>query len=136
MSSLIASMAVGAAAALVFLLLVDAGIRSWRRVGIVWRLCHPWRSWGPRCGDKGPWRLADCGTCIIYRRHTNPDGPLWHADGTGFIWTEDRWAWRGPVVNLADVYREDPDRETAYDALFTEPEMHRLYPHEPTEDER
>jgi hypothetical protein len=93
--------------------------RHWR----LWRLLHPWRAWGPRCGDAPPWRLADAGPCIVYRghgRHDREDDQVWHADGYGFIWTADRWAWRGPTLDLADMYRDLPDRDTSGDAYFTE----------------
>lgn len=89
--------------------------RHWR----LWRLLHPWRVWGPRCGAEPFWRLPDAGPCCIYRGHEGD----WHADGWGYIWTADRWAWRGPLVDLADQLREDPDRDTwgdQYDATFTE----------------
>jgi hypothetical protein len=94
------------------------------------RLCwfavrHPVRRWGPRCADDPPWRLADAGTCIIYRGHTDltPEGDLWHGDGNGYIWTADRWAWRGPMIDLATEYRDHPDRDTdgdQYQGIFTE----------------
>lgn len=99
---------------------------AWYRL-VYWWFClrHPVRRWGPRCADEPPWRLADAGTCIAYRGHTDlsDDGRLWHADGTGYIWTVDRWAWRGPMVDLADVLRDHPDRDTdgdQYQATFTE----------------
>lgn len=71
-----------------------------------------WRS-KSRCGVVGPWpwRLVDCGTCIRPRGHEGGDGndPEWHADGTGYIWSADRWGWRGPVISLADErLTEDP----------------------------
>lgn len=98
--------------------------RHWR----LWRLLHPWRSWGPRCGAEPPWRLADAGACVVYRGHSevSDDGQVWHADGTGYIWSATRWAWRGPMVDLADVLRDHPDRDTwgdQYTALFTEEPM-------------
>lgn len=117
----LAGFAVGAAVALVVLLLVDAVIRSWRRAGLAWRL------WGPRCGAAGPDKLPDCGTCIGYRGHERADVEYadWHVDGTGFIWNATRWAWRGPVVDLAELY---PDAIASHDdplphvGIFTEDE--------------
>lgn len=69
-------------------------------------LRHPWRRYGPRCAAAPPWRLADAGLCICPRGHEHHDGPSpdWHADGTGWIWNADRWAWRGPVISLEDVW--------------------------------
>lgn len=64
----------------------------------------------PRCGAPGPWRLVDCGPCIMPRGH-HTDG--WHGDGNGYTWNDviGRWQWMGPVVDLAEVYAEDPDRD-------------------------
>lgn len=85
------------------------------------------RRFGPRCGAAGPWRLIDCGTCIIYRGHEHDgyDKADWHADATGFIWNETRWQWMGPVIGPEEYgvsrwgeYR-DPPGDT-YAAVFTE----------------
>lgn len=67
----------------------------------------------PRCGAEPPWRLADAGPCIIPAGHetSHRDGAAWHADGSGFIWTDGQWRWMGPVVDLAEEYRDLPDRE-------------------------
>jgi hypothetical protein len=92
--------------------------RHWR----LWRLLHPWRTWGPRCAAEPPWRLADAGPCIVYRGHdhTEDDGQVWHADGTGYIWSATRWAWRGPLVDLSDDLLVHPARDDSQDWLFTE----------------
>jgi len=95
--------------------------RHWR----LYRLLHPWRAWGPRCGAEPPWRLADAGPCIIYRGHDREDreNADWHADGWGFIWNATRWAWRGPRLDLSDALRDHPTRDSSgdqYEALFTE----------------
>lgn len=78
----------------------------WFRVHLWgYRLRHPYRWLGPRCTATPPWRLADAGTCIIPRGHERlaRDDADWHADGTGYIWNADRWAWRGPVIDLSDL---------------------------------
>lgn len=70
------------------------------------RLRALWRRYGPRCGDRGPWWRITHGACIAPRGHER-DGTWqqeWHADGNGFIWTDDRWAWRGEPVSLDDIY--------------------------------
>lgn len=114
---------------------------AWYRL-VYWWFClrHPVRRWGPRCGDRPYWRLVDAGTCIAYRahgrhdRHDREDGQVWHADGNGYIWTDGQWAWRGPIVDLADVLRDHPDRDTSGDAyaVFTETLPDRLtFPEDP-----
>jgi hypothetical protein len=91
-------------------------------------LRHPWRRWGPRCAAPGPWRLPDCGTCCLPRGHERwmvygTDHADWHADGTGYLWTATQWAWRGPILDLDDLLRDDPARDTwgdQYAPVFTE----------------
>lgn len=67
----------------------------------------------PRCGALPPGHLTDAGPCIIPRGHetSGRDDADWHADGYGFIWNATRWRWMGPVIDLAEEYRDLPDRE-------------------------
>lgn len=69
----------------------------------------------PRCAAAPPWRLSDAGPCIIPRGHeaSGRDDADWHADGNGFIWNKatGHWSWMGPTLDLAEMYRDLPDRE-------------------------
>lgn len=76
------------------------------RLRVALRYCYPVRRWGPRCSAPGPWRLADCAPCTVYRGHnhdTRLPSPEWHADGQGYIWNATRWQWMGPLVSLAEL---------------------------------
>lgn len=104
-----------------------AGLDTWAaRHWRLWRLLHPWRTWGPRCGAEPPWRLADARPCCIYRGHERTkkgDHADWHADGYGYIWNADRWAWRGPLTDLTGDLLVHPARDTSgdqYQVTFTE----------------
>lgn len=62
------------------------------------RLRWWWNRRKPRCGAEPPWRL-NAAPCCLPVGHT---GAV-HADGTGLVWNDQRWAWHGPVLDLADV---------------------------------
>lgn len=68
------------------------------------------------CGQSGPWRLSDCGTCIRTRGHEQQGGlGAWHSDGKGYIWDDTRWQWNGPTIDLREYYEpDDPPRPPVF----------------------
>jgi hypothetical protein len=93
----------------------------WMRLLLRWPLVGTvLYQWQPRCRTNPPWKIATAepaaGSCILPAWFAHREG--WHADGTGYVWNDHQWVWRGPVVDLAEAYRDldwdDPDTAVAF----------------------
>lgn len=68
------------------------------------RLFRLWWERRALCG--APCRIKNVGPCIRPKGHVSWEedkSPLWHADGTGYVWSDHpffRWNFMGPVRNL------------------------------------
>lgn len=75
-------------------------IRARRLIAVV-LLCR----YQPRCAATPPDLIGNAhpaaGPCILPRWYPNRK---WHADGTGYIWNETQWAWRGDPIDLSEEY--------------------------------
>lgn len=67
-----------------------------------------------RCGALPPEKLPDAGPCTMYRGHEKDtlksgSDEWFHWSGepeNEYLWNDTRWGWRGPVMDLHDMYSD------------------------------